>query len=149
MHQNPDWIVVQEIRHPAEAETALAAALPGGHLVLALDSCLHGRPTPQRYLSIINPTLEDVGARDALASCLEGVLLQRLVEGYEGLVPVFEIMLMRNLERRMERINAMENNLRLGNWVACGRTLRRASAGNVSMAGQPAGAHRRRTNPAQ
>jgi hypothetical protein len=27
-------------------------------------------------------------------------------------------MLMRNIERRMERINAMENNLRLGNWVA-------------------------------
>ncbi|HTZ19849.1 MAG TPA: ATPase, T2SS/T4P/T4SS family, partial [Opitutaceae bacterium] len=117
MHQNPDWIVVQEIRHPAEAETALAAAL-SGHLVLASIHAFTAATTPQRYLSIINPTMEDVGARDALASCLEGVLLQRLVEGYEGLVPVFEIMLMRNIERRMERINAMENNLRLGNWVA-------------------------------
>jgi len=117
MHQNPDWIVVQEIRHPAEAETALAAAL-SGHLVLASIHAFTAATTPQRYLSIINPTMEDVGARDALASCLEGVLLQRLVEGYEGLVPVFEIMLMRNIERRMERINAMENDLRLGNWVA-------------------------------
>jgi Tfp pilus assembly pilus retraction ATPase PilT len=58
--------------------------------------------------------MEDLGARDALASCLEAVVVQKLVPGYEGLVPLFEVMLFRD---RGERLPAMERLVRQGNWI--------------------------------
>lgn len=112
LHMNPDVIAVQELRETAAAETALSAAL-SGHLVVASMHAFSASTTPQRFLALINPGMEDLGARDALASCLEAVVVQRLVPGYERMVPVFEIMLLRDGTGRSA---AMERLLRQGNW---------------------------------
>jgi len=115
LHQNPDVISVQEIREGSAAVTALSAAL-SGHLVVGSIHAFTAATAPQRYLSIINPSMEDLGAQDALASCLEGVIIQRLVPGFDGLVPIMEVMLMRDY-RTMERMTRMENAIRRGQWL--------------------------------
>lgn len=127
LHQNPNIIGVQEIREAPAAETALAAAL-SGHLVFASIHAHSAATTPQRYLSIMNPSMEDIGARDALASCLEGVIAQRLLPGVNGLVPVFELMLFREFKPDMPRLHGMEHELRDGKWAS----LRQAIEGGQS-----------------
>lgn len=114
LQEKPTVLMVQEIRRRDEAETALSAAL-SGHVVVASLHAYTAPSTPQRFLSIINPDMEDFGARDALAHCLEGVVLQRLVPGVGGLVPIFEIMYFRN--EKGERLAAMERLVRQGNWA--------------------------------
>lgn len=114
LHENPNVIMVQELRRKDEAETALSAAL-SGHVVCASLHAYTAPTAPQRFLSIINPTMEDIGARDALASCLEGIVLQRLVPGISGLVPIFEVLLFRTAAG--DRILQMERLVRSGNWV--------------------------------
>jgi len=114
LQEKPNVLMVQEIRRRDEAETALSAAL-SGHVVMASLHAYSAPTTPQRFLSIINPTLEDFGARDALASCLEGIVLQRLVPGFHGLVPIFEILYFRN--EHGERLTQMERLVRQGNWT--------------------------------
>lgn len=114
LQEKPNVLMVQEIRRRDEAETALAAAL-SGHVVVASLHAYTAPSTPQRFLSVANPNMEDFGARDALASCLEGVVLQRLVAGVDGLVPVFEVMYFRN--ERGERLQQMERLVRQGNWM--------------------------------
>jgi len=114
LQEKPNVLMVQEIRRRDEAETALAAAL-SGHVVVASLHAYTAPTTPQRLLGIINPNLEDFGARDALAACLEGVVLQRLVPGFHGLVPIFEVLYFRN--DRGERLTQMERLVRQGNWI--------------------------------
>jgi twitching motility protein PilT len=114
LQEKPNVLMVQEIRRRDEAETALAAAL-SGHVVAASLHAYTAPTTPQRFLSIISPNFEDFGARDALASCLEGVVLQRLMPGFNGLVPVFEVLYFRN--ERGERLAQMERLVRQGNWM--------------------------------
>jgi twitching motility protein PilU len=114
LQEKPNVLMVQEIRRRDEAETALSAAL-SGHIVIASIHAYTASTTAQRFLSIINPNMEDLGARDALASCLEAIVLQRLVPGYEGLVPIFEVLYFRN--DRGERLAPMERLVRQGNWV--------------------------------
>lgn len=114
LQEKPNVLMVQEIRRREEAETTLAAAL-SGHVVVASLHAYTAPTTPQRFLGIISPNLEDFGARDALASCLEGVVVQRLVPGFTGLIPVFEVLYFRNA--RGERLVQMERLVRQGNWV--------------------------------
>ena len=114
LQEKPNVLMVQEIRRRDEAETALSAAL-SGHVVVASIHAYTAPTTPQRFLSIINPTMEDFGTRDALASCLEGVVLQRLITGPEGLIPIFEVMYFRN--EYGERLTQMERLVRQGNWI--------------------------------
>lgn len=114
LQEKPNVLMVQEIRRRDEAETALAAAL-SGHVVVASLHAYTAPSTPQRFLSVINPTMEDLGARDALASCLEGVVIQRLVSGCRGLVPIFEVLYFRN--ERGNRLPQMERLVRQGNWT--------------------------------
>jgi type II secretory ATPase GspE/PulE/Tfp pilus assembly ATPase PilB-like protein len=71
MRQDPDVILVGEIRDTETAQTALRAALTG-HLVL---STLHANSAPAAI-----PRLIDLGLESRLlASCLIGVTAQRLV----------------------------------------------------------------------
>lgn len=110
---NPDVISVQELREQAAAETALSAAL-SGHLVVASLHAYTASSVPQRFLSIMNPALDDLGAREAFAACVEGVIVQRLVPGFDGLVPIFEVMLFRS---GTERLVSMERLVRQGSWT--------------------------------
>lgn len=114
LQEKPNVLMVQEIRRRDEAETALSAAL-SGHVVVASIHAYTAPTTAQRFLSIINPNMEDDGARDALASCLEGIVLQRLVPGFDGLVPIFEVMYFR--DDRGQRLTPMERLVRQGNWI--------------------------------
>lgn len=119
LQMNPDVIAVQEVREREAAETALSAAL-SGHLVIASVHAFTGATVPQRYLSVIDPGLEDHGARDSLAACLEAVVFQRLLPGFDGLVPVFEVLYFRH---RGERLPSMERLVRQGNWVGLRQEL--------------------------
>ncbi|PTX98481.1 ATPase, T2SS/T4P/T4SS family [Opitutus sp. ER46] len=114
LQEKPNVLMVQEIRRRDEAETALSAAL-SGHVVVTSLHAYTAPSTPQRFLGLINPAFEDNGARDALAGCLEGVVLQRLIPGCEGLVPIFEVMYFRN--QHGERLTQMERLVRQGNWL--------------------------------
>lgn len=114
LQEKPNVLMVQEIRRHEEAETTLAAAL-SGHLVIASLHAYTAPSTPQRFLGLMNPRHDDAGARDALASCLEGVLLQRLIPGVDGLVPIFEVLLFR--DRGGQRLQPLERLIRQGNWT--------------------------------
>jgi Tfp pilus assembly pilus retraction ATPase PilT len=114
LQEKPNVLMVQEIRGRDEAETVISAAL-SGHVVVASLHAYTACTAPQRLLGMMNPSLEDVGARDALASCLEGVVLQRLVPGVGGLVPIFEVLYFR--DQRGERLAQFERLVRQGNWM--------------------------------
>ncbi|MFA5264346.1 MAG: ATPase, T2SS/T4P/T4SS family [Opitutaceae bacterium] len=129
LQMNPDVISVQELREPAAAETALSAAL-SGHLVIASIHATTASTAPQRFLSLINPSLDDAGARDALASCLEGVVMQRLVPGYDRLVPVFEVLLLRD---GAERLHTVERLVRQGNWLGLRQEMEGGRHGMMTL----------------
>lgn len=114
LQERPNVLMVQEIRRRDEAETVLSAAL-SGHVVVASLHAYTAATTAQRFLSVISPSVDDTGARDGLAACLEGIVLQRLVGTAQGLVPIFEVLYLRDL--RGERLPQMERLVRQGNWV--------------------------------
>jgi twitching motility protein PilT len=103
LRQDPDVILIGEMRDPETIATALTAA-ETGHLVF---STLHTQDTPQTIDRIIDvfPSGQQDQIRIQLAGSLEAVITQQLVlsaTGY-GRVPVAEIMLcnpaIRNLIR--------------------------------------------------
>ncbi|MGD0983628.1 MAG: PilT/PilU family type 4a pilus ATPase [Acidimicrobiales bacterium] len=103
LRQDPDVILIGEMRDPETIATALTAA-ETGHLVF---STLHTQDTPQTIDRIIDvfPSSQQDQIRIQLAGSLEAVITQQLVlsaSGY-GRVPVAEVMLcnpaIRNLIR--------------------------------------------------
>jgi twitching motility protein PilT len=129
LHQNPDVIMVQELREKAAAEIALSAGLTG-HLVIGSLHSFSAANTPQRFLNILEGD-EDAGARDALAACLEGILVQRLLPGRDRLVPVFEMLLMRN--REGERLRHLEKAVRKGEWMSLRQEMDSGSGSRFGM----------------
>ncbi len=103
LRQDPDVILIGEMRDPETIATALTAA-ETGHLVF---STLHTQDTPQTIDRIIDvfPSSQQDQIRIQLAGSLEAVVTQQLVlsaSGY-GRTPVAEVMLcnpaIRNLIR--------------------------------------------------
>jgi Tfp pilus assembly pilus retraction ATPase PilT len=96
MAQNPDVLVVQELIDRRSAENTLSAAL-SGHLVMATMHSQEAASVPSRFAGLLEP--EDEGAYKAalyrLSVCLEMVVVMRLMPGHNGLVPVFEVLTMR------------------------------------------------------
>lgn len=93
MRQNPDVIMVGELRDKAAVKTALQAA-ETGHLVL---STLHTADAPesiQRILSFFDASAQDF-MRQALSQTLRAVISQRLVTRLNGagMVPAVEILI--------------------------------------------------------
>jgi twitching motility protein PilT len=123
MLMNPDVISVQELRDRRAAEAALSAAL-SGHLVLASIQAFGAVSAIQRLITLLGASLDDPGLRDSLSFCLEAVVFQRLVPGFERLVPLFEIMTFRGKEGRL---HGMERLLRLGNWTGLEQELESGS----------------------
>jgi twitching motility protein PilT len=103
LRQDPDVILVGELRDIETISTALTAA-ETGHLVFAT---LHTQDAPQTIDRIIDvfPTAQQGQVRIQLASCLEAVVTQQLIISSTGLgrVPVAEVMIcspaIRNLIR--------------------------------------------------
>jgi twitching motility protein PilT len=90
LRQDPDVILIGEIRDQETMETALAAA-ETGHLVLSTLHTLDASETIQRIVSLFPPHMQ-TQARFMLAGTLKGVIAQRLVPSIDGnsRVPVVE-----------------------------------------------------------
>jgi twitching motility protein PilT len=82
MRQDPDVLMIGEIRDPATAETALNAA-ETGHLVLASMHTLDATETVNRLIGFF-PLHEQLQVRTMLAGTLRAVISQRLVPRADG-----------------------------------------------------------------
>ncbi len=91
LRQDPDVILIGEMRDEETVRTALSAA-ETGHLVLSTLHTLDAPETINRILDFFPPHLQQQ-ARVMLATTLAGVISQRLVPGLAGgRVPVAEIL---------------------------------------------------------
>ncbi len=92
MRQDPDVILVGEMRDEETILMALTAA-ETGHLVLSTLHTVDATETINRILSNV-PTERQNQVRLQLASVLQGVISQRLIQTHDGTkrVPVFEIL---------------------------------------------------------
>jgi len=91
MREDPDIIVVGEIRDLATAESILQA-VNTGHLVFATLHTLDARETIDRLIAIF-PTDEQNRVRETLSATIEAVVSQRLIKGISGdMIPAVEIM---------------------------------------------------------
>ncbi len=92
LRQDPDVILVGEMRDEETVRTALSAA-ETGHLVLSTVHTLDATETINRIVDFFPPHLQQQ-ARVMLASTLRGAIAQRLVPDItgEGRVPASEIM---------------------------------------------------------
>jgi len=91
MREDPDVIVVGEIRDIATAESILQA-VNTGHLVFSTVHTLDARETIDRLIAIF-PAEEQNRVRETLAATLEAVISQRLILGISGeMIPAVEMM---------------------------------------------------------
>ena len=92
LRQDPDVILVGEMRDLETVSAALTAA-ETGHLVLSTLHTTNATETVNRIVDFF-PPFQQHQVRLALASCLKGVVSQRLVERCdgEGRVPAVEVM---------------------------------------------------------
>lgn len=92
LRQDPDVILVGEMRDHETIATALTAA-ETGHLVLSTLHTIDATETIQRVVSIFPPH-EQQSIRLQLASVLKAVISQRLMRGHDGLarVPAVEVL---------------------------------------------------------
>jgi twitching motility protein PilT len=94
LRQDPDVILVGEMRDYETIETALTAA-ETGHLVLSTLHTLDATETVNRIVSVFPPH-QQKGVRIQLASVLRGVISMRLVRAASakyGRVPAVEVMI--------------------------------------------------------
>lgn len=82
LRQDPDVILVGEVRDADTADTALRAA-ETGHLVLCTMHTSDAPDTVQRFLALFDGQAADL-ARRTLASTLVGIVSQRLVPAEDG-----------------------------------------------------------------
>ncbi len=91
MREDPDIIVVGEIRDIATAESILQA-VNTGHLVFSTLHTIDARETIDRLVGIF-PTNEQNRVRTTLAATLEAVVSQRLIKGTsDNMIPAVELM---------------------------------------------------------
>ncbi len=93
LRQDPDVIIVGEMRDRETIETALTAA-ETGHLVLSTLHTLDARETVNRVLAVFDQASRDY-ARTLMASVLRAVISQRLVTRADGKgrVPAVEVLI--------------------------------------------------------
>ena len=94
LRQDPDVILVGEMRDYETIETALTAA-ETGHLVLSTLHTLDATETINRIVSVFPPH-QQKGVRIQLASVLRGVISMRLIRaaaGKYGRVPAVEVLI--------------------------------------------------------
>jgi twitching motility protein PilT len=92
LRQDPDIILIGEIRDAESAQIALSAA-ETGHLVLSTLHTLDATETVNRMIDLFPPH-ERAQVRTMLASTLRGIIGQRLIrtQGGKGRVPACEVM---------------------------------------------------------
>jgi twitching motility protein PilT len=101
MRQDPDVILIGEMRDMETVQAALAAA-ETGHLVLSTLHTIDATETVNRIVDFFSP-FQQQQIRVTLAGALRGILCQRLIPGKGGgRVPALEVMI--NNGRTAERI---------------------------------------------
>ena len=120
LRQDPDVILVGEMRDLETAETALAAA-ETGHLVL---STLHTIDAPETISRIISmfPPHQQRHVRLQLSNVLKGVISQRLIPRVEGTGRVAAVEVMISTGRVRELIDDEEKTVHLRDTIAKGYT---------------------------
>ena len=120
LRQDPDVILVGEMRDLETAETALAAA-ETGHLVL---STLHTIDAPETIARIISmfPPHQQRHVRLQLSNVLRGVISQRLIPRIEGTGRVAAVEVMISTGRVRELIDDEEKTVQLRDTIAKGYT---------------------------
>jgi twitching motility protein PilT len=100
MRQDPDTILIGEIRDPFSLATALKAA-DTGHLVFTTVHATNAWTTVQRVVSLFDPQMKEL-QQQQLALNLQAVISQRLAKKREGKgrVPVVEIMMATPIVRK-------------------------------------------------
>ncbi|HZP58910.1 MAG TPA: PilT/PilU family type 4a pilus ATPase [Opitutaceae bacterium] len=139
LRQNPDIILIGEMRDRITFETAISAA-ETGHLVL---STMHASTVQQSITRLFEffPPEQQVQARRQIAGSLRGIICQRLIAALEGggRVPSLEILqadpVVRNLilEGQFEKIQGLlESGLDSGNMSFNQDLYRLIKAGKIS-----------------
>ena len=120
LRQDPDVILVGEMRDLETAETALAAA-ETGHLVL---STLHTIDAPETISRIVSmfPPHQQRHIRLQLSNVLKGVISQRLIPRIEGKGRVAAVEVMISTARVRELIDDREKTIQLKDTIAQGYT---------------------------
>lgn len=100
MRQDPDTILIGEIRDPFSLATALKAA-DTGHLVFTTVHATNAWTTVQRVVSLFDPQMREL-QQQQLALNLQAVISQRLAKKREGKgrIPVVEIMMATPIVRK-------------------------------------------------
>ncbi|HEY5673646.1 MAG TPA: type IV pilus twitching motility protein PilT [Malonomonas sp.] len=120
LRQDPDVILVGEMRDVETAETALAAA-ETGHLVL---STLHTIDAPETITRIVSmfPPHQQRHIRLQLAGVIKGVISQRLIPRAEGKGRVAAVEVMVSTARVRDMIDDQEKTVQLKDAIAQGYT---------------------------
>jgi twitching motility protein PilT len=107
LRQDPDVIVIGEIRDAETAATALSAA-ETGHLILAT---LHTSDTVQSIHRLIDlfPPSQHAQVQQQLSFALHAVLCQQLVSNDGKMLPIVELMLMNGAVRNHIRTGRLQN----------------------------------------
>lgn len=82
MRENPDVIMIAELRDGKSCEAALSAAA-SGHYVIATMHTGGVVETVERFISMVSPEKQNL-ARSMLASSLRGICAQKLYKGVDG-----------------------------------------------------------------
>jgi twitching motility protein PilT len=107
LRQDPDVILIGELRDSETAETALQAA-ESGHLVLSTMHTLDAAETIGRLVEFF-PAVKQAQVRSILAGVLRGVISQRLLPRVDGgRVAAFEVMVSNNRIADLVRENRPE-----------------------------------------
>ncbi len=120
LRQDPDVILVGEMRDLETAETALAAA-ETGHLVLSTLHTIDAPETISRIISMFPPHLQR-HVRLQLSNVLKGVISQRLIPRVEGTGRVAAVEVMISTGRVRELIDDQEKTVQLRDTIAKGYT---------------------------
>ncbi len=101
LRQDPDAIMIGEIRDAETMETALHAA-ETGHLVFSTLHTLNSMETINRVIGLFPPHMQQQ-TRAMLAGTLKGIISQRLVPRADGQgrVPALEVLVVTNRARDM------------------------------------------------
>ena len=120
LRQDPDIILVGEMRDVETAETALAAA-ETGHLVL---STLHTIDAPETITRIVSmfPPHQQRHIRLQLSGVIKGVISQRLIPRAEGKGRVAAVEVMISTARVRDMIDDQEKTIQLKDAIAQGYT---------------------------
>jgi twitching motility protein PilT len=119
LRQDPDVILIGELRDAETAETALQAA-ETGHLVLSTMHTIDAAETIGRMIEFF-PAVKQGQVRSVLASTLRGVISQRLLPRADGgRVPAVEVMVMNaRIDEliREERTNELQAAIEEGSFL--------------------------------